>query len=162
MNGSLSGQVDSRFAAVRDAFATGFSEGDEVGACVAAVVDGELVVDLWGGHTDRAREIPWSQDTLCCVFSTTKGVAAMCTLLAVARGLLRLDSPVANYWPEFACAGKEATTIRQLLSHRAGVPGFHAPMDVADFYDWQLVCGALAAEGPWWEPGAAHGYHARI
>ena len=161
MNANLSGHIDPRFTAVRDAFAAGFSEGNEVGACVAAVVDGELVVDLWGGHTDRGRTNPWGRDTLCCVFSTTKGVAAMCILLAVARGLLRLDAPIANYWPEFARAGKEATTLRQLLSHRAGLPGLHQPIDAASFYDWQSICALLAAERPWWQPGAAHGYHAR-
>lgn len=161
MSTPLHGHVDARFARVRESFAVGFGEREEVGAAVAAIVDGHLVVDLWGGHTDRARTEPWQQDTLCCVFSTTKGVVATCMLWAVARGLLQLDKPVAAYWPEFARAGKETITLRHLLSHRAGLPGLHEPIDAATFYDWQLICASLAAEPPWWEPGAAHGYHAR-
>lgn len=125
------------------------------------MVDGELVVDLWAGYTDRRKTEPWAQDTICCLFSATKGITAICILQAVAEGALSLDEPLAANWPEFAENGKEAVTLRHVLCHQAGLVGFHEPVDRDLIYDWPGFCAALAREVPWWTPGERHGYHAR-
>lgn len=155
------GYVDAQFAPVRDAFLAGFDDGRDVGAAIAVVVDGHPVVDLWAGHVDRRRQRTWEQDTLCCMFSVTKAMTAVCVLQAVADGTIRLDDSVASYWPAFAANGKDAITVRQLMCHQAGLVGFHEPVDKDIYYRWDHVCEALAAETPWWPPGSAHGYHAR-
>jgi CubicO group peptidase (beta-lactamase class C family) len=156
----IEGICDERFAAVREAFAANFAAGREVGASFAATIDGETVIDLWGGHADAARSRPWQRDTIVNVFSTTKAVTALCAHLLVERGGLDLDTPVAHYWPEFAAAGKAAITPRQLLCHSAGLAGIAAPLTEDAFFDWQRMTDALAAATPWWEPGTANGYHA--
>lgn len=154
------GHCDPRFAAVRTAFEENFRERGELGAAVAVTVDGETVVDLWGGWADAARTRPWERDTLVNVWSTTKGPVALCAHLLADRGLLDLDAPVAAYWPEFAAAGKERVLVRHLLSHRAGLCGLREPHSAAQLYDWELTTGRLAAMEPWWEPGTRSGYHA--
>ena len=154
------GRCDERFAAVRDAFAKNLDDGLDVGACAAVTVDGELVVDIWGGYTDEARTAPWRQDTLINVWSTTKTMTALCALILADSGELDLHAPVARYWPEFAAAGKDAVEVRHLLGHTAGLSGWAQPMAVEDLYDWDKATGLLAAQEPWWEPGTASGYHA--
>src|SRR5215475_575183 len=111
---SIQGHCQSRFAPVRAAFADNFQRRDEIGAAVAVVVDGELVVDLWAGHADPARTRPWQRDTIVNVYSCTKGMTALCAHRLVAEGRLDLDAPVAEYWPEFARAGKETLRVRWL------------------------------------------------
>ena len=160
-NLQLNGSNDARFEPVRSAFLDGFEQGRDVGAAVAVTLDGEVVVDLWAGHRDRKRTLPWEQNTLCCMFSVTKAMTAICVLQAVAEGHIDLDTPVAKYWPEFAVNEKQSITPRQLLSHQAGLIGFHQPVSKDIFYDWASVTAALAAERPWWVPGEQHGYHAR-
>ncbi|MFI1167584.1 serine hydrolase domain-containing protein [Streptomyces sp. NPDC020801] len=154
------GHCDARFTAVRTAFEENFRDREELGAAATVVVDGETVVDLWGGWADTARTRPWERDTLVNVWSTTKGPTALCAHVLADRGLLDLDAPVAAYWPEFAAAGKEKVLIRHLLSHRAGLAGLREPHSLADLYDWELTCARLAATRPWWEPGTRSGYHA--
>ena len=157
----LQGDVDAAFEGVADVFLSGFLAGRDVGAALGVVVDGELVVDVWAGHTDRRKTQPWKEDTLCCLFSATKGIATVCVLQAVADGLLDLDETLSESWPEFACNGKEAITLRQVLCHQAGLVGFHEPVASELIYDWAGFCAALADEAPWWTPGEQHGYHAR-
>ncbi len=140
---------------------SGFSEGRDVGAALGVFLDGELVVDAWAGHTDRKKTQLWQEDTLCCLFSATKGVATVCVLQAVAEGWLQLDEPLSTVWPEFANNGKEQITLRQVLCHQAGLVGLHAPVERELIYDWHGFCAALAGETPWWTPGERHGYHAR-
>ncbi|MFF0200370.1 serine hydrolase domain-containing protein [Streptomyces sp. NPDC005017] len=154
------GRCDARFAAVRTAFEENFRDRGELGAAVAVTVDGETVVDLWGGWADAARTRPWERDTLVNVWSTTKGPVALCAHILADRGLLDLDAPVASYWPEFGAAGKEKVLVRHLLSHRAGLSGLPRPHSVADLYDWETTVARLAAAAPWWEPGTRSGYHA--
>jgi len=156
----VQGTCDPRFEAVRQAFARNFEELGEVGAAVAVNVDGRPVVDLWAGVADVAIDKQWEEDTLALVFSTTKGWTAVCALLLWERGLLDLDAPVADVWPEFAAAGKESVTTRQLLSHQAGLPAFDDPVTVGECHDLESVCARLAAQAPRWTPGTAHGYHA--
>jgi CubicO group peptidase (beta-lactamase class C family) len=145
---------------VREAFAANFEEFGEVGAAVAVHVEGRPVVDIWGGLADQATERPWAEDTLALVFSTTKGLTAICALLLWERGELDIDAPVADVWPEFAAAGKETVTTRQLLSHQAGLPAFDDPVSVDECHDFDTATARLAAQAPRWEPGSAHGYHA--
>jgi len=156
----IEGTCDPGFERVKAAFAENFDQRNEYGAAVAVTVDGVQVVDLWGGHADKARTQPWTRDTIVNVFSTTKGLTAICAHRLADQGVLDLDAPVARYWPEFAQAGKERIPVRWLLSHRAGLPALRKPLSEDAFYDWNTMTTALAAEEPWWEPGAKHGYHA--
>jgi len=158
--GTIQGDCAPRFAAVREAFAANFASGREVGASFAASVDGRLVVDLWGGHADAARTRPWERDTIVNVWSVTKAMTALTAHVLADRRLLDVDAPVAEYWPEFAQAGKAKVTVRHVLAHQAGLAAIRAPLPRDAFYDWACMTGALAAEAPWWEPGSTSGYHA--
>jgi CubicO group peptidase (beta-lactamase class C family) len=155
---SIHGTCHPRYAGVRDAFAEGFRARREIGAAVAVTVDGEPVVDLWAGHADPARTRPWRPDTIVHLYSVTKGMTALCALRLVERGALDLDAPVADYWPEFAQAGKGAIPVRWLLSHRSGLQAITAPLAPATLYDWEGMCAALAAAEPCIVPGRL-GYH---
>ncbi|MEY2430300.1 MAG: hypothetical protein QOC92_25 [Acidimicrobiaceae bacterium] len=157
--GDVSGVCDSAFAGVRDAFASNFSDGLELGASLSISVEGRNVVDLWGGHLDAAKTRAWERDSLVCVFSCTKGVVAIATMWAIERGLVDLDAPVAKYWPEFAAEGKDELPVRWLLTHEAGLPAIGVRMPHGSLSDWDAMTSALAAQAPWWEPGTAHGYH---
>ncbi|MGH3564353.1 MAG: serine hydrolase domain-containing protein, partial [Mycobacterium sp.] len=155
----IHGSCATRFARVHDAFEQNFVARNELGAAVAAFVDGEPVVNLWGGSADAAGTRPWRQDTLATVLSTTKGLTSTCVHQLVERGVLDLDAPVARYWPEFGQVGKENITIAMVLSHRSGAIGPRNRMPWQDVTDWDLVCERLAAAEPWWQPGTAQGYH---
>lgn len=157
---AIQGICDTRFEGVKGAFAQNFADYAEVGAAVAVIVGGRMVVDLWAGHADAALSRPWQRDTIVNVFSTTKGLTAVCAHRLADQGLLDIDAPVAKYWPEFAQAGKNEIPVRYLLSHRAGLPGVRKMLPVGAAYDWEVMTSALAAEEPWWEPGTKHGYHA--
>ncbi|MCX4911089.1 serine hydrolase domain-containing protein [Streptomyces sp. NBC_00878] len=156
----IQGHCETRFEAVRAAFEENFRDRDELGAAVSVTLNGETVVDLWGGWADSARTLPWERDTLVNVWSTSKGPTALCAHILADRGLLDLDAPVAAYWPEFAAAGKESVLVRHLLSHRAGLAGLREPHSLEQLCDWELTTKRLAATEPWWEPGTASGYHA--
>ncbi|HSV07033.1 MAG TPA: serine hydrolase domain-containing protein, partial [Candidatus Binatus sp.] len=156
---AIEGTCDERFARVREAFADNFAMHDELGAGVAVVLDGQTVVDLWGGHADIGRTRPWRHDTLVHVYSTTKGIVALAAHLLADRGLLDLDAPVARYWPEFAAAGKGAVPVHHLLSHRVGLPAVRTQLPPGALLDWPVMTAALAAETPWWAPGTRFGYH---
>jgi len=114
----IHGHCDPRFSVVKEAFAKNFESGEEVGASFAATIDGEFVVDIWAGYADAAQTRPWERDTIVNVYSTTKNMTALCAHILVDRGLLDLDAPVSQYWPEFAQAGKENLPVRYLLSHQ--------------------------------------------
>jgi CubicO group peptidase (beta-lactamase class C family) len=152
----IGGWCDPRFAAVREAFAANFADRGETGAAVCLSVRGTPVADLWGGQAGPA---PWQRDTLVNVFSVGKGLVAACAARLIGRRLIDPDAPVTRYWPEFGAAGKRAVTVRQLLSHQAGLPALRAPLPRGSMLDWRLMVTALAAEPPWWPPGAGHGYH---
>jgi CubicO group peptidase (beta-lactamase class C family) len=156
----VQGECHPRFQAVRDAFARNLRDQDEIGAAVTVIVDGEPVVDLWGGHADLDRTQPWARNTLVNVYSCTKGMTALCAHRLVSEGRLDLDAPVSRYWPEFAAADKAALPVRWLLGHRAGLAAIRKVLPNEALYDWNAMCSGLAAETPWWTPGTAHGYHA--
>ena len=156
----IGGFAKPGFEAVEDAFRANFDVHGDVGAAFCLYVRGEPVADLWGGVADVETTRPWDEDTLQLVFSTTKGVAAICTHLLAQRGGLDLDAPVAALWPEFAAGGKDRITTRDLLSHRAGLPVVDQPITPDEALAWDPIVERLAAQQPVWEPGTAHGYHA--
>lgn len=156
--GRLEGTFDPRFAGVAREFERNFRERDEIGASLCLTLGGETVVDLWGGEAVPG-ERPWERDTVCVVFSCTKGVVAICVHTLVSRGLLDLEAPVAEYWPEFARNGKERATVRMMLDHSVGVPALRERVKENGALDWEYMCERLAAEEPFWEPGTRNGYH---
>ena len=156
----INGYCDERFVEAKKIFEESINSGFELGCAITLEVEGEVVLDLWGGHSDLDKTEEWKEDTIVNVFSTTKGMAAMCLLQLVEKGLIDLDSPVSQYWPEFAAGGKEAIPVRYLLCHKSGLCGVREPLDQGSFSDWELICSELAKQEPFWEPGTAHGYHA--
>ena len=155
----LGGTCSARFDPLRELFAAKLESGEDLGASLAVNIDGEMVVDLWGGWADEARTVPWTENTITNVFSTTKTMTALAALVLVDRGELDLDATVAKYWPEFAARGKAGIKVRHLLSHTSGVSGWEQPITLEDVYDWDKSTALLAAQAPWWEPGTASGYH---
>ena len=156
----IEGECDKRFEGVRKAFAENLEKRGELGASVAIVIDSKPVVDLWGGHSDKARSRPWQRDTLVNVYSTTKGLTATCAHRLIDQGKLDPDEAVSHYWPEFAQAGKKEMPVRYLLSHRAGLPAIRKVLSEEALFDWDTMASALAEQDPWWQPGTKHGYHA--
>jgi CubicO group peptidase (beta-lactamase class C family) len=154
------GRWDKKFDKVAEALAEEIRNGEELGASIAVDIDGELVVDIWGGHADRAKTVPWSEDTIVNFWSCTKTLTALSALMLVDRGLLDPFAPVAKYWPEFAENGKQDIEVRHLLAHTSGVSGWEMPFGVDDIYDWEKSTSHLARQAPWWPPGTASGYHA--
>ncbi len=154
------GTCDERFTAMRELLAANLASGADLGASVAVTLDGEPVVDLWGGWSDTDKTVPWAQDTITNVWSTTKTMTSLCALVLVERGLLDVYAPVAEYWPEFAVNGKGKIEVRHLMSHSSGVSAWAQPVVVDDIFDWEKSTSMLAAQAPWWEPGTASGYHA--
>ena len=157
----IAGFTAPGFEAVRDVFAQNFIDDIEVGASFCALLDGETVVDLWGGYSDRACTKPWTADTLVNVYSTTKGLASIAFATVVEDGLVDYDAPVSRYWPELR-AGRGGLTVGQLLSHQGGICGVRERISVEDLYDWRGMIARLENEEPFWEPGTAAGYHAVV
>jgi CubicO group peptidase (beta-lactamase class C family) len=155
----LGGTCSARFDPLRELFAAKLESGEELGASLALNIDGEMVVDLWGGWADEAHTAPWNENTIANVFSTTKCMTSLAALVLVDRGELDLDATVTKYWPEFAANGKAGIKVRHLLSHTSGVSGWEQPLTIEDVYDWDKSTALLAAQAPWWEPGTASGYH---
>ena len=154
-----SGQCESRFSRVRDAFTENFRVRGDVGASVAVTIDGELVVDLWGGHKNIERSTLWERDTITNVWSTTKTMAALSALLLASQGRLDLDAPVVAYWPDFRVGNKDGVRVRHVLSHSAGLAGWDHPLGVEDLFDWDRATSLIGRQTPWWSPGTQSGYH---
>lgn len=148
------------FEAVREAFAENFGLFPEVGSSVAAMVDGQMVVDLWAGHTDLERTVEWQRDTIVNVWSSTKGPTALAAHMLAERGELDFDAPVGSYWPEFAQQGKGEMPVRYLLTHQSGLHEMPPDLPAGAAYDWETMVEALAAQKPAWEPGSKHQYEA--
>jgi CubicO group peptidase (beta-lactamase class C family) len=156
----IDGHVSEGFEAVRKAFADNFSMRHELGGACCVYHRGEKVVDLWGGVRNKATGEPWEEGTMVLVYSTTKGLAAMTLALARSRGWLDYEERVAAYWPEFARNGKENITVRQLLSHQAGLFAFDEQGDRDLIGDVDRLAEVLARQKPAWEPGTRQAYHA--
>jgi len=151
------GFVDSRFSAVRDVFRENFTRG-ELGAACAVLVDGQVVVDIWGGWADDARTRAWTADTIVNAYSVGKPLVALEVLQLVASGDLELDVPVTRWWPELL-AGQQGATVRQALCHQAGVPAVRRQLSNSDLWEWDAMARAIAETEPWWRPGTRHVYH---
>ena len=149
----VDGFCDERFAPIGDAFRAGFERGSDLGASLAVTMNGEVVVDLWGGYRDLAHTQPWETDTVVPVYSTSKIVVAMAALMVWDRGLIDLDEPIATYWPKFAQNGKAAITTRQMLVYTSGVPGFGRVLTVDDVRDWDRMIEMVERAAVWYEPG---------
>jgi CubicO group peptidase (beta-lactamase class C family) len=156
-NGVVEGECEPRFMAVADEFERNFRERGEVGASVAVTVEGKTVADLWGGQARDGEA--WKRDTVCVVFSCTKGATALCAHVLASRGLLDIEAPVREYWPEFARNGKEDATVRMMLDHSVGVPTFRHALKPKAANDWTYMCERLEAEEAFWKPGTRNGYH---
>jgi len=158
--GLMGGDVAEGYGKVADAFRANLASGAEVGAAVAVYRDGVKVVDLWGGYRHGVTKSAWQADTMVNMFSTTKGVTALVFAAAVSRGMLSYDAKVAEYWPEFAQAGKADITVRQLLAHQAGLPALSPNPTLRDVADPDRLAQILAAQTPAWPVGTRQGYHA--
>jgi CubicO group peptidase (beta-lactamase class C family) len=147
------------FERVAEVFARNFVERGEVGASVCLKVGGETVVDLWGGIANPKTEAPWGEHTVCTVFSCTKGATALGAHILASRGILDLDAPVTELWPEFGQHGKERVTTRMMLDHSSAVPALREKVREDGPYSWDYMVERLAAEEPFWAPGTRNGYH---
>lgn len=156
----VKGSWDDRFEKVPEALAQNLESGADVGASVTVMIDGEPVVDIWGGFADDRRATEWQADSIVNVWSITKTMTFLCTLMLADRGELDYWAPVSRYWPEFAANGKEAIEVRHLMSHTAGLCGWDEPLQNEDLADWEKCTSALAAQAPWWESRTQSGYHA--
>jgi CubicO group peptidase (beta-lactamase class C family) len=159
-DGVVAGFTHDKFRPVRLAFEENLASGADVGASFCATLEGETVVDLWGGFADADKRRPWRKDTIVNVYSTTKTMTALCALILADLGELDFDAPVARYWPEFAANGKGAVKVSHLMAHTSGLSGWKEPVSNEDLYDWQKVTSLLADQAPFWSPGTASGYHA--
>jgi len=157
--GKVAGFCDPQFERVAEEFTRNFQERGEVGASVSVTIEGEPVVDLWGGTAHPETGAPWTKDTLSIIWSSTKGATALCAHILASRGLLDLDAPVVQYWPEFGQAGKETIPVKMLLNHQSGVAAVRDPLPPGAFHNWELMVETLAKQEPFWKPGSMHGYH---
>ena len=155
----ISGTSTSEYARLGDLLSETLDSGEDVGASVSVTVEGETVVDIWGGWADEAQTTPWGRDTITNVWSTTKTMTFLSTLVLAERGLLDYHEKVSTYWPEFAQNGKADIEVRHLMGHTSGVSAWEQPVAVEDIYDWEKSTSMLAAQAPWWTPGEGSGYH---
>jgi CubicO group peptidase (beta-lactamase class C family) len=155
----VQGYCAPRFQPVLDAFVENFNVDVEHGASLAIELDGETVVDVWGGCADVSTQRPWEHDTVGVVFSNTKAATALCAHILADQGELNIDQRVSHYWPEFAAQGKGDITVRMLLDHTAGVPALREMLPDGAVFDWAEMTQRLAAEAPYWKPGTSVGYH---
>lgn len=156
--GVIQGTYDSKFEAVAEQFAKNFEEHNELGASCAVTIEGETVVDLWGGCAEEGTNRAWEKDTVSIIWSATKGATALCAHMLVSRGLLDLDAPVSKYWPDFAQNSKDRITTRMLLNHQAGLAAIAEPLKDGAFYDWDYMVKAIEHQKPWFTPQSKHGY----
>lgn len=155
----INGKCDEKFARVSELLNYSLDCGDDIGASVAVFIEGEPVVDIWGGYFDGTFTRKWERDTIICTHSTTKTMTGMAALILADRGELDLNAPVAKYWKEFARNGKENILVRHLLGHTSGLAGWTEDVTWNDVYDLEKSSDLLAKQAPWWEPGTASGYH---
>jgi CubicO group peptidase (beta-lactamase class C family) len=157
---TIQGTCDPRFNRVRDALEKNLKTGEDIGSSAAVFIDGEPLVDIWGGYIDAARTRPWERDTIVNNFSTTKTMTALAALVLADRGELDFDARVTKYWPEFAAAGKKDVEVKQFLAHNSGLPGWTEPVTVADVLDREKAVTLLERQEPWFKPGSTLAYHA--
>jgi CubicO group peptidase (beta-lactamase class C family) len=155
---TINGHCDNQFARVSEEFEANFLDRGELGASLVITIEGEKVVDLWGGvKSENGAE--WQENTLCVVFSSTKGATALCAHILIDQEVFQPATLVSDIWPEFAQGGKENTTVAMMLDHSAAVPVFREPLRPQGILDWDYMVGRLAAEEAFWKPGTRNGYH---
>ena len=153
------GTCHEDFREVGEVFAKNFIKYKEIGSSLCVIVDGETVVDIWGGHKNKDKTTEWSEETLSLAFSSTKAALALCAHILNERGELDLKEKVTKYWPEYGKNGKEKTTIEMILNHSAGIPALKTKVEEGGFLDWDYMIQLLENETPFWEPGNETGYH---
>lgn len=158
----IHGQYDKKFESIVDSFEKQFELGLDIGSSLAVTCEGEMVVDVWAGSRNKAESLPWEEDTIVNVFSSTKNATSLSAYVLADRGQLDFSAPVAKYWPEFAQNGKENILVSHIMSHSSGLPGWDSPVSGQDLYDHDKVAALLEEQEPWWEPGTALGYHAIV
>lgn len=156
---SVKGLCDPKFAEIQTQFERNFSDRGESGASVCLSVNGETMVDLWGGVANRETGALWERDTVSIVFSCTKAATALCAHILIDRGQLDLNALVTDYWPDYGKHGKHNTTVAMMLNHESGVPAFREPIKPGGYFDWDYMISRLENEAPFWEPGTRNGYH---
>ncbi|WPH02266.1 beta-lactamase/transpeptidase-like protein [Acrodontium crateriforme] len=156
----VQGQCDPKFAKLKELLAANVASDEELGASICVNIKGKNVVDIWAGHIDEERKQPWEKDSIVNVWSVTKTITNLAALIAVDRGLFKVDDKVSKYWPEFAQNGKEDVEVRHFLSHASGVSAWDQPVTMEDVCDVEKSTAMLAKQAPWWAPGTAAGYHA--
>ncbi|MDB4244407.1 beta-lactamase family protein [Gammaproteobacteria bacterium] len=156
----ISGYCDPNFLEIEDIFLKSIESNHETGASVAIEYQGKLIVDLFGGHADAAKKNPWNENTLVNVFSVTKGVTAACVAMLIDQDKLDVNSKVSQYWPEYACNGKENTKVIDFLCHRSNNFAFRNGIPVDSWQNWDTFTKALAEQKPFGEPGSSQSYHA--
>ncbi|MEW1708244.1 serine hydrolase domain-containing protein [Microbacterium sp. NPDC089190] len=157
---AVQGVVAPGFEPAGEAFAAAFAGLPEMGAALAIRVDGRTVVDVWGGTADSRDGRPWESDTPSVVFSCTKGLMSILAARLVEDGMLDLDRPLAELWPEFAVHGKDRVSVGDALAHRAGVSAPRVDVTRAQLLDFDAMTRIVAAQEALWEPGAGWAYHA--
>jgi len=157
--GEVHGVVDEHFSDLADVFIENFTLRDEVGASCALAIEGRTIAELWGGRMARDGKA-WEKDTVCTVFSATKGAMSLCAHILADRGDLDLDALVTDYWPEFGAGGKESATVKMALDHSLGVPHIRSALKEGAFYDYDYMVKKIEEEEAFWVPGTRSGYHA--
>ena len=156
----IQGEFDEKFKSIVDCYENQFELNLDIGSSLAITYHGELVVDIWAGSRDKAQSLPWQEDTIVNVFSSTKNATSLAAYVLADRGHLDFKAPVSKYWPEFAQKGKENILVSHITSHSSGLAGWDAPVAGNDLYDPDKVAALFETQEPWWEPGTALGYHA--
>lgn len=155
----IQGHCEARFSKLRDLMQEFIASGQDIGASLCININGDNVVDIWGGYADASTKKPWEKDTIVNVFSTTKLVTNLAALMLISRGLLAPEDKVAQHWPEFSANGKSEVTVGQILAHTAGLSAWKDNMKLEDLYDVETATDKLARQAPLWLPGTAMGYH---
>ena len=155
----IKGICHKDFQNVAETFAINFDKYTEIGSSLCVIVDGEVTVNLFAGHTSNQKNVEWNENTLAVAFSCTKAAVALCAHILIDKGLLNSQEKVTKYWPEYGKNGKEDTTVEMLLNHSAGLPALKTKVKDGGFLDWDYVVNLLENEEPFWTPGEQTGYH---
>ena len=159
---SVNGYCDPKFIELKEYFEESINSKFELGAAISIEIEGESVINLWGGYQDANRRRAWEEDTLCNTFSVSKAMTSACILKLIEERKIDLNEKVSFYWPEYGCNGKEDTKIIDLLTHRAGMFAFEDNFTInnEDWTNWNLFVTKLAKQKPFYTPGSAQSYHA--
>lgn len=156
----IEGFVAEGFEPLQERFAAIVAQAPDAGCAVSIWHKGRNVVNLWGGVANKESKTPWAEDTKAVVFSSTKGLMSLAIAMLYQNGKISYEDLVVKHWPEYKGAGKDGTTVRDLLAHRAGVPFFADDIQEDQVIDWDFMVSKIEQETAMWEPGSAYAYHA--